>query len=321
MRAAIFGVQMPTVRAIYKAYEDSNTPRHSIRLSGGVIGEECERALWYSFRWAYTPEKFDGRMLRLFDTGHREEDRLVADLRRIGVEAWDKDPETGKQWAVFDYGGHFTGRLDGVCIGLPEAPKTPHLLECKTHSLKSFTKLKKDGVQKAHPKHYAQMQSYMDYMGLTRALYLAQCKDTDELYAERIENDVVHAAALRAKAKRIIDSREPPPRLHDDPSSRAAFACQWCKAREQCHSGQWSPRNCRTCIYARPAMDGDAKWICERHNVDLSIEDQESGCVHHLYITGLVPGEQVDCDPARGTVTYLIDGKEWVDGGEENPQE
>src|SRR3546814_7080313 len=38
----------------------------------------------------------------------------------------------------------------------------------------------------AKPEHYTQMQLYMRKMGLTVALYVAVCKNTDDLYMEII---------------------------------------------------------------------------------------------------------------------------------------
>lgn len=54
-------------------------------LGGSMIGKPCERELWYSFRWSQLP-KFDGRMYRLFDRGHKEEFRFVDYLLGIGME-------------------------------------------------------------------------------------------------------------------------------------------------------------------------------------------------------------------------------------------
>ena len=45
---------------------------------------DCDRAIWYAFRWAHPPTAYDGRMLRLFRTGDREEARLIEELRAIG---------------------------------------------------------------------------------------------------------------------------------------------------------------------------------------------------------------------------------------------
>jgi hypothetical protein len=55
-------------------------------LGASQIGNDCNRALWYSFRWAVWPH-FDGRTLRLFDRGQREEAVFVEELRRIGARA------------------------------------------------------------------------------------------------------------------------------------------------------------------------------------------------------------------------------------------
>ena len=316
MRTKLFGYEMPTVTAIFEAYERQQTPRHNNRLSGGVIGKECERALWLQFRWAYEPTSFEGRMLRLFETGHRQEDRLVTDLRRAGVEVWDRDPDTGQQFTVTSHSGHYVGKLDGVARGLPEAPKAAHLFEAKTHNKKSFSALQSKGVEKSKPEHYAQMQSYMDLMGLTRALYLAVCKDDESLYAERIEIDAVYCASLRAKASRVIEAERPAPPIRDDD---AAPPCMFCPAKGLCFERRWAPRNCRTCIHSTPEMDGDARWSCSLHKRNLSIDDQKAGCVQHLYVPDLVPGEQIDANPADGTITYRINGDVWMDGVETNP--
>ena len=313
--------ESPTVAAIYEAYVVCDDDDERVYLGASVIGEECARKLWYGFRWATEPEHFDGRMLRLFQTGHREESRMIDDLRRSGVEVWDVDPETGRQWDVSEVGGHFRGHLDGVALGVREAPKTAHLLECKTHNAKSFARLRAEGVRKAKPQHYAQMQVYMHLMSLKRALYLAHGKDDDMLHAERIEYDPVFAARLMALAHSIVTATTPPARLHDDPEARMAFACRYCQALAHCHHGAWARRNCRTCLYATPMLDGDGRWLCERHDHELALEDQRAGCAQHLYIPALVPGEQIDADEARGTVTYEVKGVAFVDGQTENPRQ
>lgn len=66
------------------AEEAKNDPFRA-HLGGSMIGKECERELMYSFRWAKKPD-FSGRMLRLFNRGHKEEFRFVAFLRMIGFD-------------------------------------------------------------------------------------------------------------------------------------------------------------------------------------------------------------------------------------------
>jgi hypothetical protein len=108
----------PTIDAIYRAYEASAEDGLRPHLGASLIGDDCERKLYYTFRWA-TVERHDGRLLRLFQTGHLAEHRFVADLRSIGCEVQEINPETGKQWQVSAVGGHFGGSMDGVVLGLP----------------------------------------------------------------------------------------------------------------------------------------------------------------------------------------------------------
>jgi len=47
----------------------------------------------------------------------------------------------------------------------------------------------------------------------------------------------------------------------------------------------------------------------------LSIDEQRDGCPAHLYLCGLINGEQIDADEVAETVTYrLATGEIWVDG-------
>lgn len=303
-----------TVTAIYAAYVDDNRDDERTYLGMSVLGDECDRKLWLAFRWAFDREKFDGRMLRLFETGHREEDRIIANLKRIGVEF--NELQGGEQHAVRFAEGHGGGHLDGVITGgLPEAPKAKHVFEAKTHNTKSFAKLVANGVQKSKPMHYAQMQGYMHLMGIDRAVYVAVEKDTDSIHVERVHYDPVFSAGLIAKGERIVFAPEPPGKISRDPEF---YLCRFCAFCDGCHAGTWPRANCRTCLHATPTNGGS--WRCDRHGRDLSKEDQLSGCGNHLFIPALVPGRQVDADPSAATVTYeLADGSTWTDGKDSRP--
>jgi PD-(D/E)XK nuclease superfamily protein len=302
-----------TIESIYRTYEDQPQVERSY-LGCSSFGNECDRALWYAFRWARAPEQFSGRMLRLFNTGHREEERLIADLRLAGCEVYIVDPESGQQFAVSGLGGHLRGHLDGVVMGLVEAPKTPHVLECKTHNMKSYVALLKDGVKHSKPGHYAQMQLYMRLEGLDRAFYLAQNKNDDSLYAERVHVDPAAVAMLIRRAEQIITAEAAPPKISDDPEF---FACRWCPSKGVCHEGEFARRNCRTCVSATPIVDDSDRgtWYCEHWRRELSLDDQRAGCSEHLFLPSLVPGEQTDADPEKRIIEYqLKDGVIWVDG-------
>ena len=283
-----------TREAIFAGYEADASDGFRSHLGASLIGKACERALWYDFRWT-TKARFDGRVLRLFETGNREEERLVRNLRRTGATVLEVDPETGRQFRVQAHGGHFGGSLDGVAIHLLEAPKAWHVLEFKTHSNKSFTDLVAKKVRESKPQHFAQMQIYMHLMGMNRAMYLAVNKDTDDLYVQRVEADVAYTEQLLEKARRIIFAPTPLPRISEEPSW---YQCRLCDHADVCHGTRAAEVNCRTCLHSSPVEGG---WHCDRHQKPLSEVDQRTGCEQHLYLPPLVPAAQVDA------------GEDWVD--------
>lgn len=297
----------PTVDAIYQWHESRQSSGGRGHLGASQIGAPCERALWYQFRWAYKV-RHAGRLLRLFETGQLAEQRFVAELRAVGVEVHEINPDTGAQFSVSAVKGHFGGSMDGVALGILEAPKTWHVVEMKTHSEKSFSDLKKNGVEKSKPEHFSQCQIYMHLAGLERAFYIAVNKNTDELYSERLHHDEAAALRLLAKASRIIDAAEPPSRISEDP---AFYLCRWCSYHDICHGTEFAARNCRTCLHSTPVDQG--QWDCARWGKVLTDQEQREGCPTHLYIPALVFGNQVDA--AEDGVKYeMPDGSEWWDG-------
>ncbi len=313
-----------TVKAIYVHYKkmgDAEPTRGYLGASS--IGHHCKRYLWYQFRYCCKPE-FSGRMRRLFETGQLEEPRMVANLKSIGCSVHEFD-ENGMQFEVSALGGHFSGHLDGCILGLPEAPKTWHVFEGKTHNAKSFARLKKEGVEKSHPKHYAQCQIYMHLTGMTRALYLARNKDTDELYSERIKYDRKRAYGLKHRAEYIITNTKPPSRI----SERSDYyQCKWCDARAICFGIQEEGKyqalpvpaiSCRQCCHATPKMDGNARWECEKHKRSLSETDQAKACDDHLCLPGLFAfADTVNYGTNSDGEEYIEfqnkDGKKWKHG-------
>lgn len=267
---------MPLAEDAYRNKEEG----FRSHLGASLIGRECERELWYSFRWV-DKASFPGRVLRLFNRGHLEEPRMVALLRLIGCEVYQYTD--GKQFRISDHSGHFGGSLDAVIKGLPECPELYVLGEFKTHGDKSFQKVKEEGVRKAKFEHYVQMQVYMGKAGLTAALYLAVNKNDDELYAELLDFDQAIFDAFILRARGIIYAKVPPKKLNDSPSW---YKCKFCDKRDVCHMGKAPERNCRTCEYAYPALDG--MWHCghgEGHDLDEG--EQLRGCEHYSLIPAL----------------------------------
>lgn len=295
-----------TVDAIYAAYEAAKEEWDSLGISVGELGEECERRLYYALHWVTHPEKVPGRNLRLFATGNIEEDRLVADLERAGVEVF------GQQDKIRLVAGHVRGKIDARCLGLPEATKTEHLVEFKSSNEKNFKKLLKEGCKKAKPLHYCQIQTGMHAFGLSRGLYLVVNKNDDMLYQERIEYDAEYCLKMLAKAERIIRATSPPARISEDPNS---FLCMFCNKKDVCHYDALPRVSCRSCIHVTPEMSGDAGWHCSRWNKPLGFDEQKLACGAHLFDCDLINAEQIDSDEVNETVTYrLKDGSIWIDG-------
>lgn len=229
--------------------------RHRSHLGASLIGGDCPRALWYTFRWA-TVSKFDGKTLRLFNRGHMEEPRFLALLSMIGCEVWHADPEK-KQYRVSGHRGHFGGGLDTVVRGIPEAPAYPMLGEFKTHGDKSFKQLVSKGVRESKLQHYVQMQIYMGGYDLAASLYLAVNKNTDELYGEIVPFEEAVFEQYHDRAGKIISTDYPPAKINPSP---AWFQCKFCDHRQVCHYEAPVDLNCRTCVWSQPGEAG--VWEC-----------------------------------------------------------
>jgi hypothetical protein len=298
-----------TAAAIYALYEQREAGEEARPyLGASALGDPCARRLWMGFRWI-AREQFDGRMLRLFQTGHREEARLLDDLRAVGVQIWDRQPD-GRQFGV-SFAGHGRGHLDAIALGLPEAPKTPHVLDVKTVSTKKLTELRKKGFRALYPKYHAQGTVYMGLMDLDRAAFVFVCKDTDEIHLERFEFDQAEFDRLMAKAERIIYSDEPPVKLSDDPEH---WECKFCHLHAHCHGTAAPAPTCRSCAHATPERDGT--WSCEHHARTLSEADQRAGCDHHRVIPILLANWAQPIDAPDGAVLYrnTITGHEFLNG-------
>lgn len=308
--AAIPESMHTTAAKIYAVYEKNADSGLRPHLGASLIGKPCERSLWLTFRWAER-QSFEGRMLRLFETGQREEARIVANLRSIGVDVHDTDP-AGEQWRVAALGGHFGGSIDAAAKGVPEAPKTWHVCEFKTANDKSWQDMAKHQVQKSKPEHYAQMQTYMGLTGMTRALYVMVNKNTDALHIERLEFDEGAFKAIMDRAERVISAVEPPLRISQDPSW---YQCKMCSFRDQCHGEQVPLATCRSCAHVTPELDGEARWSCAKHGKDLDAAAQLAGCADHRYIPVLMGriGELVAAENDNATYRKA-DGTSFTNG-------
>lgn len=296
-----------TLRAIQQKLETGHDDWESVGVPAGDIGLPCDRQIWLAFRRASQPEDINWKKRRIFERGNIEEERLIDLLRLIGCTVW------GEQDRVRAAGGHLRGKIDGRVLGLLEAAKTEHIVECKSAKDEYYQPVKKSGVKIGKPEHYATFQFYMHGLGINRVFYMMSNKNDEDLHVERVEYDAEFALRQVARIERIIATPEPPSRLC---SKRDDFRGLFCRQKEVCW-GDAKPRaHCRTCLHSSPLLDGNAGWDCARWSKPLSLDEQTAGCPAHLFIPALLVGyEQIDVDEDNETISYKRpDGSIWVDG-------
>lgn len=312
----------PTLEAVDRALEAREAAQEERPYLGmSSIGRECERALWYAFRWAWR-EAFDAQTLRRFEDGHRGEDLMASRLRLVeGIALQTVDPTTGRQLGHSDHGGHFRGHMDGRIQGLLQAPRTPHVWEHKCVGEKKFAALQKavaeHGEKQAlaawDPVYFAQAQLYMHYSGLHRHYLTCSSAGERDTIGVRTLYDPTAAARLVARAERIVRAQEPPPRVSEKPEF---YLCRWCAYSDICHGDTIPRAQCRTCCHATPELRGDGRWSCAKWGDDIPLEFQRTGCEEHLFIPALIKAEAVDASEPENWIRYRAGDSEFTNGGE-----
>lgn len=312
----------PTLHAADRALEAeaAANPYRSQRLGMGQANEECDRFLWYLFRWAFK-QGFDATALKRFADGHHSEDVMADRLRKVsGITLLTVDPETNDQFTYLDFDGHAKGKCDGKIWGLLQAPVKKHIWEAKATSekkLAEFRKIKatlgeKETLKKWNPVYYGQAQLYMHYEGTDRHYLTVSSPGVRDWDSCRTEYDITFVMKLRARMQRVIFSEEPLTKVSNDPTW---FKCKMCPAKGICHEGDMPDRTCRTCLHSTPIANG--QWHCERHGKTLTAEEQNNGCPAHKFLPPMVPGEVTK---ATDTAVHyrMADGSEWIDSEEGN---
>lgn len=297
--------ELDQIAALIDKYHEEQQGQPRPHLGASMLGHPCDRWLWLSFRWAVV-EKFSGRMLRLFRRGQNEEQQIINDLRAIGLDV--RTPSAGQ--SRVDFGFHVSGSIDArIEEGVPDAKKTPHITEFKTHSLKSFNEVKAKGVKEAKPMHWAQMQLYMLGTELNRALYVAVCKDDDRIYTERVRLDLPAAQKLVERGHRITQSDRMPEPISTNPTW---YECKMCPAHDFCHKSKLTKEvNCRTCAHVSALPD--STWHCARWDDLIPTEAQREGCESHVLHPDMVPWERRE-SPSEWQAVYVVKGKTLANG-------
>jgi hypothetical protein len=183
-------------------------------LGGSIVGRDCEREIAYQYHATPKDEGkgFSGQLYRIFDRGHKGEDRMAEYLRVAGFELITHRQD-GSQFGFSALDGRFKGHIDGAVVGGPPIAgidySKPGLWENKILNAKNFGDLWNHGLKKSKPVYYTQGNLYMAYMDLEWALFTAENADTCEVYAEILHFDAQHAQEMSDRAVRIIASQQP----------------------------------------------------------------------------------------------------------------
>ena len=297
-----------SLHALYRARGEDWRRGH---LGASIVGHECDRFLWLTFRWASDP-KHSGQLLRLFERGNREESWLISDLRAAGMVVRDRD-EAGQQFGASV--GSFGCHVDGIVTRVPGAPEDrEHVLETKSMNKKQFAKLVADGVRRSKPVHFAQMQTGMHLLGKDFALYVVACKDDDAIYVEVVAFDEKFAKKIvdrgvaltvEAIAPKKLDRDYPPCILTSKDGE------QWpCQFHSLCHGEEIPERNCRTCESFLVATR-----TCSLHGRPRSSDEQRAGCGDYMLSPQIVNAVPMSVTMATRSVIYsFASGKTFAGG-------
>jgi hypothetical protein len=243
-------------------------------LGMSQLGYPCELRIWLNYNGYDRGGDFNkAKMHRVFAMGHYIEEFVKNLLVVAGYVISDEQLE------FTDFDGRFRGHCDGIIDGIT---KRKHILEIKSASSHNFMKMKKESVVKCKPEYEAQIQLYMGYAELERGIFVVMCKNTQEIYTERVHFDKEKFEYYKKKAQRIIEAETPP--------NMDKKSCYFCDYRgEICDSVQKQAK-CNNCMYNLPLSKFPISQLLEKHNLQ--------GCLignKHFCGAGETYTDSIDC--------------------------
>lgn len=206
-------------------------------LGASRLGVSCERALQYEFAQASVDygRETQGRILRIFERGHVNEESMVAWLRGAGFDLLTHKAD-GEQFGFSVADGRLQGHIDGVFVGGPEGFAYPALWENKCLGSKSWRDLEKNRLAVSKPVYAAQLAMYQAYLDLHEnpAIFTAVNADTMEIYAELVPFDAALAQRMSDRAAKVITATEVSELLPRSFAEQTHFECRMCAWQDRC---------------------------------------------------------------------------------------
>jgi len=205
-------------------------------LGASRIGEPCDRRLCYELMRVPVDAgaEFPGRLLRVFEVGHRFEEMTIRWLRLAGFDL-RTHKRNGEQFGFSTAEGRFRGHIDGVIVAGPEIGlEYPALFEHKALRSASWQTIVKKGLKAAKPVYWAQIQVYMAYLAIERTLFVALDKDSQALHFELVGFDPSEAQALSDKAVEILRAVSVGELLPRIAMAADTYLCRFCPYARRC---------------------------------------------------------------------------------------
>ena len=288
---------------------------HRNHLGASLIGNECKRYLWFVFRWCLQ-EPTTGRKQRLFNRGHREEERFLEWLRGIGCEVSDvngvlhyhlesdsyfiEDKFNAGGGLVSDVTNYEHHRLIAKERGIEL--KQHRIIDCNGHFGGSL-----DGKGYL-PKHYEIDEKVLfefktngtgagfDKLGkvgmqLAKDVHFAQTsvygfKESLKycVYCNINKNDdSLHLEVVelnhRLGEHMILKAEQIIFSQNAPPrlsDNPTFYKCGYCAMKGICHNNESIERNCRSCTYCIPMQN--AEWHCAKFGQNVPKDYLKQGC-------------------------------------------
>jgi len=256
---------------LVKEKTGSEKPRHY--LGASLIGEECERKIWYDFRHA-KEENWKSYNVKAIEEGYRSEDVMVERFQRAGFDlknvSYDQDKP--RQFGFKSLGGWFRGHKDGIIYNLKELGTV--IWEAKaTEKWLELNKLiveygEENALKHWNANYYTQAQIYMGESGIHHHLLTACNPGSTRTAIVYTPFNEAFYKKEKEKAKRIIKTDEPPFKAYP---SEEHYKCKYmCNSVNTCWKNEPPKPNCRNCAHVE--FDVENKDVenpiakCQKHN-------------------------------------------------------
>ena len=225
---------------------------------GASTGHDCVARLQLSLR-GFPSDSVDAKLQRIFREGHRLEDQVVRDLKKMAdLRVYEKDYD-GRQFSRSWLNGHIVCHSDGLVDFEDGSDKL--ILEIKSMNDANFKKFKSHGVKASHRKYYSQMQMMMAMFALDRSFFISYCKNTSSYHAEIVHFDQEEWDEIYENIQMALNGSSQ--RIASNPSD---WRCKFCFKRTSCWEQPKLEPECRLCKHSIANEDGGFTCIDGRHD-------------------------------------------------------